>query len=69
MAIIGPNSHEKLTKSEIRSSWSRFKHSSESLVYPIGSHICSLSAPIHTKSRPNVKLGQVGVGWNIAQNH
>ena len=30
--VIGPNSHEKLTKREIRSSSSRFKHCSESLI-------------------------------------
>ena len=32
LIIICPNSHEKLTKSEIMSSLSRFKHFSESLV-------------------------------------
>ena len=32
LLIICPNSHEKLTKSEIMSSWSWFKHCSESLV-------------------------------------
>ena len=30
--VIGPNAHEKLTKREIRSSSSRFKHCSESLI-------------------------------------
>ena len=35
------------TKSEIRLSWSRFEHCSESLVYPIGSHVWSLFAAIH----------------------
>ena len=45
MVIIYPNSHEKFTKSEIR------------------------STPIHMKSLPKVKLGQVQVGSNIAQNH
>ena len=30
--LIGPNSHEKLTKSEIRPSSSRFEHCSESLI-------------------------------------
>ena len=45
----------------MRSSWSRFEHCSESLIYPIGSHICSLFAPIHKNSWPNMKLGQVGV--------
>ena len=42
--------HMKSTKSEIISSWSWFKHCSESLIYPIGSHIWSLFAPIHMKS-------------------
>ena len=31
LAIILPNSYQKLTKSKIRSNWSRFKHCSESL--------------------------------------
>ena len=30
-----PHSHEKLTKVEIRSSWSRFEHCSKSFVWPI----------------------------------
>ena len=60
---------KKLTKSEIRSSSSRFEHCSESLIWSIGSHIWSLFAPIHMKSWPKVKLGQVQVGSNIAQNH
>ena len=34
-----PYSHTKLTKSAIRSSWSRFEHLSESLVWPLGKHI------------------------------
>ena len=42
LAIIGPNSLDKWTKSEIMSSWSLFEHCSESLVLPIGSHIWSL---------------------------
>ena len=50
LVIICPNSHEKLTKSEIRSSSSRFEHCSESLIQPIGSHIWSLFVPIHMKS-------------------
>ena len=33
LVIICPNSYENLTKSEIRSSWSRFKHCSESLAH------------------------------------
>ena len=69
LVIICPNSHEKLTKSEIRSSSSRFEHCSESLIQPIGSHIWSLFVPKHMKSLPKVKLGQVQVGSNIAQNH
>ena len=32
LVTIYPNSHEKLTKSEIRSSWSRFEHCSKSLI-------------------------------------
>ena len=51
------NSHEKLSKINIRSSWSRFKHCSESLIYPLGSHTCSLFAPFHMESWPKVKLG------------
>ena len=34
----------------IRSSLSRFRHFSESLAWPIGSHIWSLFGPIHIKS-------------------
>ena len=33
------------------------------------SHMWSLFAPSHMKSLPKVKLGQVQVGSNIAQNH
>ena len=51
------NSHKKLSKINIRSSWSRFEHCSESLIYPLGSHICSLFAPFHMESWPKVKLG------------
>ena len=51
------------------SSWSRFVHCLESLVWYIGGHIWSLFAPIHMKSLPKVKLGQIGVSSNIAQNH
>ena len=69
LVIICPNSHEKLTKSEINSNSSRFEHCSESLIWPIESHIWSLFAPIHMKIWPKVKLGQVQVGSNIAQNH
>ena len=36
-----PKSQEKLTRSKIRPSWSRFEHCSESLVWPKGSHIWS----------------------------
>ena len=59
LVIIFPNSHEKLTKIEIRSSWIQFEHSSDSLIYPIWSHICSLFASIHMRSWPKVKLGKV----------
>ena len=68
LVIICPNSHAKLTKSEIRSSSSWFKHCSESFILPIGRHIWSLFAPIHMKGWPKVKLGKVQVGSNIAQN-
>ena len=51
------NSHKKLSKINIRSSWSRFEHCSESLIYPLGSHTCSLFAPFHMESWPKVKLG------------
>ena len=50
MAIICPNSH---------ANWSQFEHGSKSLVWPLGSHIWSLLAPIHMQSFPKVKLGQV----------
>ena len=48
---------------------SRFEYCLELLIKPIGSHIWSLFAPIHMKSWPKLKLGQVQVGSNIAQNH
>ena len=51
------NSHKKLSKINIRSSWSRFEHCSESLIYPLGSHTCSLFAPFHMDGWPKVKLG------------
>ena len=51
------NSHKKLSKINIRSSWSRFEHCSESIIYPLGSHTCSLFAPFHMDSWPKVKLG------------
>ena len=44
LVIICSNAHEKLTKIEIRSSWSLFEYCSESLVYPIGS-ICGHYLP------------------------
>ena len=44
-----PSSHEKLTKSEIRSILSQFEHCSVSLVWSTGSPIWSLFAPIHMK--------------------
>ena len=69
LVIIGPNSYEKLTKIEIRTSWNQFEHCSASLVQPIESHIWSLIPPIHMKSWQKVKIGQVGLGSNIAQNH
>ena len=52
LVIICPNSHAKLT------SWSWYEHCSESLVWPLGSHICSLFSSIHMKSWPKIKLGQ-----------
>ena len=33
----------------------------------IGSHIWSLMVPINRKSRPNVTLGQVGIGSTFAK--
>ena len=51
------NSHKKLSKINIRSSWSRFEHCSESLIYPLWSHTCSLFAPFHMESWPKAKLG------------
>ena len=36
---ILPNSHENLTKSEIRSSWSRFEHCPKSFTQHLGNHI------------------------------
>ena len=51
------NSHKKLSKINIRSSWSQFEHCSESFIYPLGSHTCSLFAPFHMESWPRVKLG------------
>ena len=50
------NSHTKLSKINIRSSWSRFEHCSESLIYPLGSHTCSLFAPFHMESWLKAKL-------------
>ena len=49
--------HKKLSKINIRSSWSRFKLCSESLIYCLGSHTCSLFASFHMESWPKVKLG------------
>ena len=65
LVIICPNSQEKLSKSLIRSNSSRFEHCSESLIWPIGSHIWSLFAPIHMKCWPKVKLGQVIICSNL----
>ena len=69
LVIICPTSYEKLTKSEIRSSWNWFEHCSKSLIHPPKSHIWSLFAPIHMKSWPNVKSGKVVVHSNIAWNN
>ena len=52
LVIILPNSYQKLTKSKIRSSWSRFEHCSKSLISPLWRHIWSLFASIHMKSWP-----------------
>ena len=62
-------SYCKRKEIEIMSSWSWFEHCSESLVWPLGSHIWSLFASIHMQIWPKVKLAKVGVGSNIAQNH
>ena len=61
MVIICPNSYEKLTKSEIRSSLSRFRTLLKiTRLAKITSHIhvWPLLAPIHMKSWPNMKLGR-----------
>ena len=52
------NSHKKLSNINIRSSWSQFEHCSKSLIYPLGSHTCSLFAQFHMDSWPKVKLGR-----------
>ena len=49
LLIIVRTWYEKLTKSVIRSSCSWFKHGSKSLIYPLGSRIWSLLAPIQMK--------------------
>ena len=67
--VIICNSHENMTKSVIRSSWNWCEHCSKSFVKPLGSHLWSLVSPIHKTSWPKSKLGKVGVGLNIAQNH
>ena len=70
LVIILPNSYQKLTKSKIRSSWCRFEHCSKPLISALGHYlIWSLFASIQMKNWPKSKLGQVGVGSNIAQNH
>ena len=67
---IYPNTHIKLTKIKIRSSLGQFKTLLRiTHLAHIGSHSWSLFAPIHMKSWPKVKLGQVQVSSNIAQNH
>ena len=48
---ICPNSHANVTKTEIKSSWSRFEHFSELLVWPLESHMWSLFAPINMKTK------------------
>ena len=59
--------HEKFIKRVIRSIWNQYKHCSKSFILPY--HIWSLFATIHKKSWPNVKIYQIGVGSDIAQNH
>ena len=69
LVIIIPTWYEMMTKSVIRSSWSQVEHCSKSLIWPLGSHIWSLFAPIHMKSLQKVKSGKVVVSSNIAQNN
>ena len=66
---ICPNSHEKLTKIKIRShlsrfeTWSRITHPAHRKSYLV------IICPNSHEGWPKSKLGQVGVGSNIAQNH
>ena len=48
---------------------SQIKHCSQSFIWPRWGRIWSLFSQIHRKSWLKSKLGQVGVGSNIAQNH
>ena len=53
------NSHKKLSKINIRSSWSQFEHYSESLIYPLGSHTCHyvpLLGFIYSYFAPNISF-------------
>ena len=65
LVVISPNSYQRLTTSNIRSSWSRFKLSSKSLLQPLESHIWPLYAPIDMQNLPKSKLGQVVVRSNM----
>ena len=70
MHIISSNLNEKFTKSEIRSSWSQFKHCSESLIWLLGSHIWSLLTQVTWKIVQNwnlVKFESVETLLRIAQ--
>ena len=55
--IICLQSHKKLSRIvillKLESNWSK------SLIWPLGSHIWSMSAQIHTKTWQNIKFGQV----------
>ena len=51
MIIIGPNSHEDLTKCAIKSGWIRFNHCSKSLVYRLSwkSYLVIIGPNSHAK--------------------
>ena len=69
MAIICPNSSNKLTKREIRQNWSLFEQIPKSLFKPLGSHIWSLFTSIHMQVDQNknyVKLESVQALLQIA---
>ena len=51
-----PTSHANLTKGEFKSSWNRLEHCSESVAWPLGSHIWSLFAPMYMVNWPKLKL-------------